>query len=202
MTTLTALSAARLGFASGVAGLTLRTDPSLAEPLRARFERHTPAMSMADGAITIAYRVIPVLDWLIYAVHEPRAHITLNGSLRWELDFGGGVKKLDADLRSMSLRALHVRQGVDRASIALGRPEGTVAVRVDGGASELLVCRPAGVAVRVAVNGGASQLRVDEHRFGAIGGGTRWQSPDYDLATDRYDIFIAGGASRLSVGIH
>ena len=59
--------------------------------------------------------------------------------------------------------------------------------------------RPAGVAARLSVGRGASKLAFDEQRFGAIGGKTRLQTSDYDGATDRYDVEVTGGASKLSV---
>jgi hypothetical protein len=193
-------AAGRLVFASGAAGLTLRADPSLMEPFRARFERHTPRVSVADGTVTIRYRDIPVLDWILYAVQEPRAFITVNAAVPWDITFHDGVKALDADVRSLQLRSFEVRHGVDRARLALPRPHGTVSVRIAGGASELAIHRPSGVAARLEVGGGVSQLVVDHDRFGAIGNGVRWQSPDYDTAEERYDITIGGGASQLTIG--
>jgi hypothetical protein len=59
--------------------------------------------------------------------------------------------------------------------------------------------RSSGVAVRVRVGHGARELTLDDHHFGAIGGSTRWQSPHYHQATDRYDIAISGGADTLTV---
>jgi hypothetical protein len=61
------------------------------------------------------------------------------------------------------------------------------------------VHRPEGVAVRIRVGRGVSKLAFDEQRFGAIGGETRLQTNDYDGATDRYDVEVTGGASKLSI---
>jgi hypothetical protein len=84
----------RLVFSTGAAGLTLRADPSLMEPFRARFERHTPRVSVTDGTVTIRYRDIPLVDWIIYAISEPRAFITLNAAVPWNIAFHDGVKAL------------------------------------------------------------------------------------------------------------
>jgi hypothetical protein len=83
--------------------------------------------------------------------------------------------------------------------VTLPRPSGTVSVRVSGGASDVTIHRPAGVAARVRVGRGASKLAFDDQHFGAIGGETRLQTPDYGDAADRYDIEVSGGASKLTV---
>jgi hypothetical protein len=49
------------------------------------------------------------------------------------------------------------------------------------------------------VGGGSTNLAFDEKRFGAAGGEVSLQSPDYESASDRYDITITGGASNLTV---
>ncbi len=49
------------------------------------------------------------------------------------------------------------------------------------------------------MGGGATNLTFDEKHFGAVGGEVDLRSPDYDGATDRYDIAITGGANNLSI---
>ena len=73
-------------------------------------------------------------------------------------------------------------------------------IEFHGGASDVTIHRPKGVVARIRVGRGVSELAFDEQRFGAIGGETRLQTPGYDGAADRYDVEVAGGASKLSVG--
>ena len=95
-----AAAAGRLIFASGAANATLRAGPALGDLLyRAHFARHLPCVRAQAGIVTIQYRSIPVLDWLAYARREPVAQVELNPTIPWELEFRGGVSKLDADLR-------------------------------------------------------------------------------------------------------
>jgi hypothetical protein len=56
------------------------------------------------------------------------------------------------------------------------------------------------VPIRVRIRRGASGLTLDSQHFGAVGGPTCWQSPDYDHHADRYDLAIGGGADSLTVG--
>ena len=72
-------------------------------------------------------------------------------------------------------------------------------VRISQGASHVTFYRPTGVAVWVHVSGGLSKLSLDDQHFGAIGGDTRLETPDYGNATDRYDVKISVGASDLTI---
>lgn len=188
----------RLVFASGAAGVTLRAGSDAADLYQAYFERPVPSVRAQSGTVTIRYRRYPLFDWLYYWF-EPLAEIALNTSIPWQIELRGGVSKLSADLRGLQLSALDVRGGASEVEITLPPPTGHVMVRVTGGASNLTVHRPAGAAVRARVRRGVSRLAFDGEHFGAIGGETLRKTPDYDRAADRYDIDIAGGASKLTI---
>ncbi len=189
----------RLIFASGAAGVTLRAEPGLPDLYQAHFERHVPRVWTRDGLITITYRSFPFFDWLVYALREPLAEITLNGAIPWEFEFREGVSRLTADLRQVHVPSLDVLGGASHVTLRLGPPEETGFIHFAGGASDVTIQRPAGVAVRLQVGQGASRLTLDEQHFGAIGGETRLETPDFSGAARRYDICIAGGASNLTV---
>jgi hypothetical protein len=74
-----------------------------------------------------------------------------------------------------------------------------VAVVILGGASNVAIRRPEGVAARLRVDGGATNLKFDDRYIGAAGGELDLLSGDYDGAADRYDIAITGGANNLSI---
>lgn len=52
------------------------------------------------------------------------------------------------------------------------------------------------------MDGGSTNLAFDEERFGAAGGEVVLPSPDYDGATDSYDIAITDGANAVAVGTY
>jgi len=111
----------------------------------------------------------------------------------------GGASNLAADFDELKLGSLEIKGGVSETVLTLPHPAGTATLRVLGGASDLTIHRPEGVAARILVRDGSSKLAFDEQHFGVIGGETRWQSPDYDGAADRYDMEISGGANGLTV---
>jgi hypothetical protein len=194
-----AATAGRILFADGVEHATLRANPALPDLYRARFEGPQPRVRAEDGTVTIAYGRFPLLDWLYYWWRRTAAEVTLNGSIPWRIEARGGVSHLTADLRGLALQGVHLGGGASRVDLALPAPTGTVPIRVSGGASHLTVRRPSGVPIRLRVGGGTSKLTVDDMQLGAIGGGSRWQSPTYADAPNRYDLEITGGASRLTV---
>ena len=185
----------RLQFTRGAANVTLRVDSSMGDLYRARFDGPPPEVHAQDGAVTVRYpRTFHPFDW-----RKRTAEVTLNPAIPWQIEFHGGLSRLDADLSVLELGSFEVTGGASGVAVTLPRPSGTIAVRVSGGASDVSIHRPEGVAARIRVGRGVSKLAFDEQRFGAIGGETRLQTIDYDGAADRYDLEVTGGASKLSI---
>lgn len=185
----------RLQFTRGAANVVLRADSSMDDLYRARFDGPPPEVHARDGAVTVRYpRTFHPFDW-----RKRTAEVTLNPAIPWQIEFHGGLSRLDADLSVLELGSFEVTGGASGVAVTLPRPSGTIAVRVSGGASDVSIHRPEGVAARIRVGRGVSKLAFDEQRFGAIGGETRLQTIDYDGAADRYDLEVTGGASKLSI---
>jgi hypothetical protein len=149
--------------------------------------------------VTIQYGHRFCFDWLVHT-RQPLADVTLNGSIPWEVEFHGGVSRLNADLSELWLRALDL-SSASQAALTLPQPSGAVFINVSGSVSDMTIQRPRGVAVRVRIDGGVSRLALDEQRWGAAGGGIQWQTPDYPSAADRYDVSVVGSASNLTIGV-
>ena len=185
----------RLQFSRGAANVVLRAGSSMGDLYRTRFDGPPPEVHARNGAVTIRYpRTFHPFDW-----RKRTAEVTLNPAIPWQIEFHGGLSTLDADLSVLELGSFEVTGGASGVAVTLPRPSGTVSVRVSGGASDVSIHRPEGVAARIRVGRGVSKLAFDEQRFGAIGGETRLQTNDYDGATDRYDVEVTGGASKLSI---
>ncbi len=190
------ITSGRLEFVRGAANVTIRTDLSTADLYRARFEGPPPSVRVEGGAVSVKYPwTLHPFDW-----RRRAADIVLNARIPWRIAVGGGgVSRLEADLSGLRLNSLEVEGGASRVELTLPEPLGTVSIRFDGGASNLTIRRPEGVAAHVHVGGGASKLALDDQRLGAIGGETRLESSGYAGATDRYEITITGGASNLTI---
>jgi hypothetical protein len=186
----------RLDFVRGAANVTIRSEPGMEDLYRARFGGPEPDVRVDDGTVTVEYpRTLNPLGW-----RKRSADFALNAGVSWRIAVGGGgLSGLVADLGGLRLDSFEVGGGASGVELELPEPSGTVPVRVDGGASDLTVRRPEGVAASVRVGGGASKLALDGQRLGAVGGETRLESPDYSSATDRYEVVVTGGANNLKV---
>src|SRR5262245_16431595 len=192
--------AGRLEFARGASLVTIEAS-AMPDLYRARFEGPAPKIQARNGSVIVQYRRLSLAEWARYALlwGHHAAVITLTAAIPWQLFIRDGVSKLTADLRGLQLSGLTVTGGASEVALRLPRPIGVVAIRIAGGASNLALLRPAGVAAAIRVDGGASKLTFDDQHFGGVGGGIRLATPDAQNKADRYEIEIAGGASKLTV---
>jgi hypothetical protein len=187
----------RLEFARGASRVSVSADGEMPDLLRARFTGVVPMVLADDGRVTIEYPRIAPSEWL--RPNRRSASLTLNPAVPWELVFGGGVSKLQAELGAVSLRGLEIRGGASDLEIVLPAPRGVVVVRVAGGVSKLVLRRPHETAASLSIGGGVSELVFDEQRVGSTGGGSKLESAGASQAPDRYEIEIGGGASEVTI---
>jgi DNA-binding MarR family transcriptional regulator len=189
-------SAGRLEFTKGAAKVSLRGDPALSDLYRASFVGPVPEITVNGNTVVVQQRRrFRPFDW-----RAQSADFTLSTAVPWDIALRGGMWKLAADLTPLRVTSLEVTGGASDIEIRLPAPEGTVPVRVSGGASKVTLLRPRGCEARAEVAGGASQLVFDDQRLGAIGGRTVLASGGFADAADRYEIRFTGGASQVTVG--
>jgi ribosomal protein S6E (S10) len=70
---------------------------------------------------------------------------------------------------------------------------------VEGGLSGAKVRRPGGIPVAVEIDGGATDLRLDDIHLGAVGGAVRQRTPAQPDADGEVAVRVLGGASQLTV---
>jgi len=187
--------AGRLEFNKGAAKVSIRGDAALHELYRARFEGPAPAVAVHGGTVVILQRRrFRPFDW-----RAQSSDVSLNASVPWSVALKGGMWKLTADLRELRLESLKVSGGASDVEAWLPAPSGVVPVVVSGGASSVKLHRPAGVSLRAAISGGASQLVFDGQRLGGVGGRNVLESPGFESATNRYEVRFSGGASQVMI---
>jgi DNA-binding MarR family transcriptional regulator len=186
------VTAGRLELVASVARMRIDSKREMADLYRASFERRAPRIRVSGGTVNLTF---PGL----WHAGVGRGQVTLCGAIPWALDLRGGAAEMDVELSDLTLAEMTMNGGASRVDFHLGRPAGTVPLRIRGGASRVTIRRPAGVPVRVRVTGGMSRLRLDGRQVGSVGGGAVLDSPGYDAATDRYELSVEGGASRITV---
>jgi hypothetical protein len=104
---------------------------------------------------------------------------------------------------SLDLSALKVSEvdaSVGAASTWLRVPQaaGATTVHISGGASNVAIEVPPGVAARVRFHGGMSTISVDQTRFQTSGDNV-YQSSDFGTNPNSADISIDGGLTKIQV---
>lgn len=188
----------RLRFANGAHRVAIRADSYVRDLYRARFGDRKPTVDVQGGVVTVRYPRIRACGWLGYWSECP-ADVALNARIPWDIEVIGGSSRFAADLHGLRLGSLRVEGGVSRFEVMLPAPSGTVSVFICGGASNVAIRRPNGVAARLRVGGGATHLKLDDRHIGATGGELDLRDRDYDVAADRYDVIVTGGANNVSI---
>lgn len=185
----------RLVFPSGISRLALRADAGMADLYRAGFEGSAPEVTVEGGTVTMRY---PRRLWLRGGRHRA-AEVALSAAVPWRIEVRGGASEVTADLGGLDLAGLEIAGGLWKLHLDLPVPSGAVPVRIAGGAAEVVVRRPAGVAARLRLKGWAAGLTFDDQTFDAVGNDVRLHSSGYEDAPRHYDIDISGGASTVTI---
>ncbi|MDG4785348.1 hypothetical protein O7626_05270 [Micromonospora sp. WMMD1102] len=125
--------------------------------------------------------------------------IELNSRVRWDLRFSGGAAERSVDLAGARLTGVEFLGGSTRIDLTLPAPEGTLTVRMSGGANQFRVRAPAGPPTRVRLASGAGALTVDGDRRSGIARGTDLTPPGWDRAEQRFDLDLVAGVALLTV---
>jgi DNA-binding MarR family transcriptional regulator len=189
------LSSAQLVFPSGTFRLALRAGDIQGALYQARFEGPLPDVKARDGVVTMRY---PRRLWMP-SKEQRRAEVTLSAAIPWQIVIQGGALEVEALLGGLKLASLVVKGGVSMIRLDLPIPAGVVPIQISGGASEITVHRPAGVAARAHLKGWASTFVFDDQTFGNVGNDVRLQSADFDPTAPCYDIEVASSASMVTI---
>ena len=202
------VTSGRLIFLSSAPRINLRGDPTLKELYRAKFAGPVPRMRARGGVVTVSYPRLGWFDWRAQVAGQnidASAHwrkdtgeIALNGTIPWAIELRGGVSSWTADLRSLQLQSFELKGGASKVELQLPRPQGVVPIRVTGGMSRISIVRPIGVAAGLTIQGGVSEVLVDGESIKSRGH-LAMQTPGADQSSDRYEIEVSGGASKISI---
>jgi hypothetical protein len=123
--------------------------------------------------------------------------VTLNASVHWWLDLGGGTTRTDADLRGAQVTGIAISAGSDVISLTLPRPHGTVPIQLGGGASQFLLSLPGGVPAQVIAAAGAGEISLEGQDHVGVAGGSVFATPGWVPGVAGYDIDATAGAARV-----
>jgi DNA-binding MarR family transcriptional regulator len=189
------LKSGRLVVSSGISRLTLRTTEGMAELYQARFEGPVPDVKAKDGVVTIRYprRLLGL------GGQQRAAEVTLNVAIPWQIVIQGGASDVTAELGGLDLAGLEVKGGLSSIRLELPMPSGVVPMRISGGASEIIVRRPVGVAARAHLKGWVSTFVFDDQTFSDMGNNVWLQSSGFEPTAPYYDIEVSSSASMVTI---
>lgn len=191
----------RLALSSGLSDGLIVIDPA-AEDLIAIHcgDGPEPRLRVVAGEIALSWRV-SFGEWLRDALRS-RDHgvaIVLHPAVEWTLAIRGGVANFELELSAGRVARVDIHGGVSDVQLALPLPGAAVPVRIAGGASRLVVQRPAETGVALVASGGMASLWLDDERFDAIGGSARLETRNLVPGAPRYELQIQGGAADLAI---
>jgi hypothetical protein len=190
----------RLQIELGAVDLEVHGDSSISDLYQARFGfpgGQTPQVEVDGGTVIVRGVGSPGFSFL--PPLRRTASITLNGSIPWDVQVGGGASQTRLNLTGVALRSLTVDSGASHLEVHLPPPKGTVQVTISGGASDVTITRPSEVPVQAQISGGASNLVLDNAQISILGGEGGRQTAGYDSASDRYQVSISGGANNVRI---
>jgi hypothetical protein len=132
--------------------------------------------------------------------------IRLASDVPTSLTINVGAGEFDVDLSDVRVTDVKVNVGASSMNFVLPMPSGDITIRMNGGASNIVIVVPDGVEARVGTTGGLLSLRSDNPRLGTTGsasgvfaGGTFVETSGYRGAPDRVTLTISAGASSIVV---
>lgn len=123
--------------------------------------------------------------------------IALSDAVAWTIHLDGGATEANVDMKKGGLASLDFGAGVTRIDASLPDEDGTIGVRMAGGASEFTVHAAAGVPARVTMGGGGGSATIDGTGHTGIAGGTVYTADGWDSAKHRIDIDNTAGVSTF-----
>jgi hypothetical protein len=122
--------------------------------------------------------------------------LRLNTDIQMTLRLQTGADKANIDLSSLRLSGLKLDSGASDTRIMLPA-HGRMRADFSLGAASLVIEVPQGMAARVRVSQGVSDVKVDPARFPRMG--EYYQSSDFEGAADSVEIKIDAGAASITV---
>jgi uncharacterized membrane protein YhaH (DUF805 family) len=193
------LTAASLNVEVGAADLTVVGDSALGADLyRTVITYSGPKPEVALDRSTGELRISQQGEFGIFGSRHLSIDLHINPSVAWSFSLNSGATNATMKLAGVKVTSVEANSGAIRLDLTLGPPKGIVSIQANGGAPNLRVHRPSGIAVSVQLSGGALNLTADGHHTASLGSAS-WQSDGYSSATDAYSIEVNGGACNVTV---
>jgi cell wall-active antibiotic response 4TMS protein YvqF len=159
-----------------------------------------------SGTTRADVRLDQTSSGFFHPVNDGDVQIRIASDVPTSLTVNVGAGEFDVDLSDVRVTAATVNVGASSMRLVLPKPNGDVAIRMNGGASNIAIVVPGGIEARIATTGGLLSLRSDNTRLGSGGGtggcvacGSSVETSGYSAAQNRVTLTISAGASSIVV---
>jgi hypothetical protein len=125
--------------------------------------------------------------------------IELSTAVTWQLKFTGGTSQTVLNLSSGQVASIDFTAGSNLIQMTLPRPAGTATITLAGGANQVNLVMPPGVAAQLRLDAGASTATLAGRTHVGPGRGTVLSSPGWAQAASRYYVDAPAGINDISV---
>lgn len=123
--------------------------------------------------------------------------VQVANDLPLSLQVNAGAGEFLFDLRDVKTADARMNIGASSTTIVLPKPAAEVPIRLDGGASSIVIEIPAEVEARITVSGGLNSASSINPR--ATKSGSVIETAGYAAAKDRVTVTVSGGVNSVSV---
>lgn len=185
------ISRGRLIFARGATDVKISGDTAISGLFEAHFSGTAPSIWTEGGDVKIIQKHN-------FPKRPAPGEIKLNAAISWKIILQG-ANKVTCNLQGTQLSGFDINSGANDVTIELPNPVGAVPIHISAGVNRVTIIRPAGVAARAQISGGANQLRLDNEQINSLSASKYWETPGYEKAQHRYDITVSGGINHLTL---
>ena len=123
--------------------------------------------------------------------------VGLSRDMRLTLDFRTGASETRLDLSDLQVADLRLQTGASSTELTLPANAGYTRAELKSGAASIDITVPPNVAARIKARGGLADINLDRQRFPRSGDVS--QSPDYESAANKAEIFIETGVGSVEI---
>lgn len=124
-------------------------------------------------------------------------NVSLSRDVRLTLDLKTGASETRLDLSDLQVVDLRVQTGASSTELTLPANAGYTRAELKSGAASVDITVPPNVAARIQARGGLADINLDRQRFPRSGDVS--QSPDYETATNKAEIFVETGVGSVKI---
>lgn len=126
-----------------------------------------------------------------------RWDLRLNDTIPMEVRLHTGAGETRADFSSLQVSKVSLHTGASSTTITLPARARFTSVDVSAGAAAVVLRIPQGVAGRIHLKTGLVGSKIDTNRFPL--NGSVYETPDYESAQNRVEIFVEAGVASIEI---